>query len=170
MFKCYPIIYHSEKDIILHDGPPPTQQLRNVLMPSLDSRNVNLPERQKWDLPGFGICVERRRQHPGRVNAHLKVRVVLSRKCFPWGTWGRKKDERYSKTCQERWFVELLASGSLSLPLFFSTLPHPTPHTVERTLDFPANVFHLHVAAKLLKAMTGSWRYHGYSNQLQHSC
>ena len=169
MFKCYPIIYHSEKDIILHDGPPPTQQLRNVLMPSLDSRNVNLPERQKWDLPGFGICVERRRQHPGRVNAHLKVRVVLSRKCFPWGTWGRKKDEWYSKTCQERWFVELLClrfSLSPSLLLY----PPPPPHTVEWTLDFPANVFHLQVAAKLLKAMTGSWRYHGYSNQLQHSC
>lgn len=61
------------------------------------------------DLRG---CVERRRLQTGRVKAHLKVRVNLSRKPLPWGTYGegRKKmrgiPEPAIKGC-----VKLLALG-----------------------------------------------------------
>lgn len=120
-YKCYRIHYRSEKGmIILYAGPPPTQQLLNLLLPSLNPKNANLLVRPKVRLTGLRVCVERHRQHTGRVEPQLKVRVNLNRKCFSQGTWG-KKDERYSETCPKRWFAKLLALG-------FRTHTH-TPYT-----------------------------------------
>lgn len=73
----------------------------------------------------------------------------------------RKKNARYSETCPKRWFAKLLALG-------FRTHTHTPRIQRETEIDFMANV-HLHLGAKLRKAMTRSW-YQGYSNKLQHSC
>lgn len=61
------------------------------------------------DLRG---CVERRRLQTGRVKAHLKVRVNLSRKRLPWGTYGEgRKKMRDIPELAIKGCVKLLALG-----------------------------------------------------------